>query len=134
MTEEEKKNNNTKETSWTCRLKSQTCCTQEKKEKKRYCATKNSQQNSLWYSLQNSLQNRLQNRLQCNQQYSLQYSNMELMSMALVHLLSLPLVFAYFLHKNLLRLQTKNKSMKNKINHQNDVACFRSNDGKNPIQ
>ena len=51
-----------------------------------------------------------------------------LMSMALVYLLSLPLEFAYFLHIKLRRLQTKNKSLKNK--HQNDVICFRPDDEK----
>ena len=45
-------------------------------------------------------------------------------SMALVDLLSLPLAFAYFLHITTHRLQIKNKSMKNKISHQNDVICF----------
>ena len=48
-----------------------------------------------------------------------------LISMVLVYLLSLPLAFAYFLHITLLRLQIKSKSMKNRINHQNDVICFR---------
>ena len=37
-----------------------------------------------------------------------------------------------FLHITLLRLQIKNKSMKNRINHQNDVICFRSDDEKTP--
>ena len=50
---------------------------------------------------------------------------MILMSMVLVYLLSLSLVLVYFLHITLLRL--KNKPMKkNKINHQNNVLCFRS--------
>ena len=53
-----------------------------------------------------------------------------LMSIVLVYLLSLPLAIAYFLHIKLLRLQVKNKSMKNRINHQNDVICFRSDDEK----
>ena len=44
-----------------------------------------------------------------------------LMSMALVYLLPLPSVFVYFLHI----LKIKNSSMKNRINHQNDVICFR---------
>ena len=44
---------------------------------------------------------------------------MILMSMALVYLLSLPLVFVYFLDITLSSL--KNSSMKNKINHQNDA-------------
>ena len=48
-----------------------------------------------------------------------------LISMALAYLLSLPLAFAYFLHITFLRLQIKNKSMKIKMNHQNDVICFR---------
>ena len=48
-----------------------------------------------------------------------------LMSMALVCLLSLPLMFVYFLHITLFSLQIKNKSMKNRINHQNNVICFR---------
>ena len=47
----------------------------------------------------------------------------DLMSMVLVHLLSLPLVFAYILHI----LKLKNKPMKkNEINQQNDFICFRS--------
>ena len=50
---------------------------------------------------------------------------MILMSMALVCLLSLPLVFVYFLHITLFNLKIKNLSMKNRINHQNDVICFR---------
>ena len=50
---------------------------------------------------------------------------MILMSMALVCLQSLPSVFVYFLHITLLRLKIKNKSIKNRINHQNDVICFR---------
>ena len=49
---------------------------------------------------------------------------MILMSMALVYMPSLPLVFAYFLHITL-SLKVKNLSMKNRINHQNDVICFR---------
>ena len=53
-----------------------------------------------------------------------------LMPMTLVYLLSLPLAFAYFLHIKLLRLQIKNKSMKNLINHQNDVIYFKSDDEK----
>ena len=48
-----------------------------------------------------------------------------LISMALAYLLSLPLAFAYFLHITFPRLQIKNKSMKIKMNHQNDVICFR---------
>ena len=54
----------------------------------------------------------------------LQY-RMILMSITLVYLLSLPLVFAYFLHITLFSLKIKKLSMKNKINHQNDVLCFR---------
>ena len=42
-------------------------------------------------------------------------------------------VCIFFAYK-LLRLQTKNKSMKNNINHQNDVICFRYYDEKNLIQ
>ena len=53
---------------------------------------------------------------------------MILMSVAFVYLLSLPLVFDYFLHITLPRLKMKNLSMKNRINHQNDVICFRSDD------
>ena len=49
--------------------------------------------------------------------------HMILMSMVLVYLVSLPLVFAYFLHITLFSL--KNLSMKNRINHQNDVICYR---------
>ena len=64
------------------------------------------------YSLQKSLQ------------YSLQYSQMELLYMMLVYLLSLPLEFVYFLHMTLFNLKKKS-SMKNRINHQNDVICFR---------
>ena len=70
--------------------------------------------------------------LQCSLQYKLQYSQMILMSIALVYLLSLPSVFMYFLH---IRLKIKktmiawrlSMSKKNKINHQNDVICFRKN-------
>ena len=57
----------------------------------------------------------------------LQY-RMILMSITLVYLLSLPLVFVYFLHITLFSLKIVKKkklSMKNKINHQNDVLCFR---------
>ena len=50
------------------------------------------------------------------------------MSMALVYFLPLPLVFVYFLHIALPRLKIKNSSMKNRINHQNDFVCFRSDD------
>ena len=39
-------------------------------------------------------------------------------------LAALTLVFVYFLHTTLFSL--KNTSMKNRINHQNDVICFRS--------
>ena len=49
-----------------------------------------------------------------------------LMSLALVYLLTLPLVFVYFLHITLFSLKIKNSSMKIRINHQNDVICFRS--------
>ena len=55
----------------------------------------------------------------------LQNSQMILMSMALMCLLSLPLVFVYFLHITL-STKIKNLSMKNKINHQKDVICFTS--------
>ena len=48
-----------------------------------------------------------------------------LISMALAYLLSLPLAFAYFLHITFPRLQIKNKSMKSRMNYQNDVICFR---------
>ena len=50
-----------------------------------------------------------------------------LMSIALAYLLSLPLTLVYFLHITLLRLEIKNSSMKNRINHQNNVIWFRSN-------
>ena len=53
---------------------------------------------------------------------------MILMSMALVCLRSFPLVFVYFLH---ITLFLKNLSMKNRINHQKDFICFRSDDEKN---
>ena len=45
--------------------------------------------------------------------------------MALVYLRSLLSVFVYFLHITL--FSQKNLSMKNKINHQKDVICFRKN-------
>ena len=48
-----------------------------------------------------------------------------LMSMMLVYLLLLPLVFVYCLHITLSNLKIKNSSMKKRINHQNDVICFR---------
>ena len=48
-----------------------------------------------------------------------------LISMALAYLLFLPLAFTYFLHITLPRLQIKNKSMKNRMNYQNNVICFR---------
>ena len=35
---------------------------------------------------------------------------------------------SYFLHITLPRLQIKTQSMKNRINHQKDVICFRSDD------
>ena len=50
---------------------------------------------------------------------------MILIFMALVYFLSLPLAFVYFFHITLLRLKTKKPSMKNKINNQNEVICFR---------
>ena len=49
---------------------------------------------------------------------------MTFMSMALIYLLSSPLVFVYFLHIVLFSL--KKISMKNRINHQNNFICFRS--------
>ena len=52
---------------------------------------------------------------------------MILMSMALVYLLSLSSVFKYFLYITLPSLKIKNSSIKNRINHQNDVICFRKN-------
>ena len=48
---------------------------------------------------------------------------MILMSMVLACLLSLPLVFVYFLVITLCSL--KNPSMENKINHQKDAICFK---------
>ena len=51
---------------------------------------------------------------------------MIVMSMALVYLLSLQLMFVYFLHITHLKLQMKSKW----IYHQNDVICFRSDDEK----
>ena len=95
------------------------------KRKKKYCITKSSLQSSLQYSLQYSLQNSFQYSLQYSFQYSLQYSQIMLMFIALVYLLSLPLVFVYFLHITI-SLKIKNKPMKNKTNHQNDILCFRS--------
>ena len=50
---------------------------------------------------------------------------MILMSMVLIYLLPLPLLFVYFLHITL-SLKIKNPSMKNMINKQNDVLCFRN--------
>ena len=58
---------------------------------------------------------------------------MILLSMALVHLLSLPLVFVYFLH--ILRLKIKNKTMitrqlsmrKKHDQPLSDVICFKKN-------
>ena len=44
---------------------------------------------------------------------------MILMSMALACLLSLPLLFVYFLHITPSRLKIKKPSMNNRINHQN---------------
>ena len=55
---------------------------------------------------------------------SLPQDQMILMLIALVYLLSLPLAFVYFLYIKLLRLKTKDKPMKNKIDHQNDVICM----------
>ena len=52
---------------------------------------------------------------------------MILISMALVYLRSLLSVFVYFLHIILPRPKTKNKSMKNRINDQNYIICFRKN-------
>ena len=50
---------------------------------------------------------------------------MILMSMALICLLSLPLVFVYVLHITLFNLKIKKLSMKNRINHQKNVICFK---------
>ena len=52
---------------------------------------------------------------------------MILISMVLVYLLSLLLVFVYFLYITLSNLKIKNSSMKNMINNQNDVICFKKN-------
>ena len=52
---------------------------------------------------------------------------MTLISMALVYLLSLLSVFVYFLHITLPRPKIKNKSIKNRINHQNYIICCRKN-------
>ena len=49
---------------------------------------------------------------------------MILISMVLVYLLSLPLAFAYVLDITLSSLK-KPPMKKNKINHQNDVICFK---------
>ena len=84
----------------------------------------NGLQNGLQYNLQDSLQYSLQNSLQYSLRNNLRHSQMELMSMVLVCLWSLPSVFVYFLHITL-SLKIKNLSMKNRINHQNDVICFR---------
>ena len=59
------------------------------------------------------------------------HNQMILMFMALVCLLSLPSVFVYFLHITLFSLKIKSLSMENRIKHQNDVICFRSDDEKN---
>ena len=96
-------NNNTREAFGARCSRSKTCSTHEKKEKKKYYVTKSSFLNSLQYSLQYSIQCSLQYSLRC----SLQYSQIELIFIALVHLLSLPFAFAYFLHIKLLGLQTK---------------------------
>ena len=47
-----------------------------------------------------------------------------LMSKVLLYLMSLSLVFVYFLHITRPRLKIKNPSMKTKINNQYDVLCF----------
>ena len=73
----------------------------KKREKKKYCAAKNSVQNSI------------------------QYCQMILISMALAYLLYLPLTFVYFLYITFFSLKIKNLSLKNRINHQKDVTCFR---------
>ena len=88
---------------------------------------RNKEQSTVQSREQSSVQSTysLQNSHQYSLQYSLQYSQMMLMSMALVSLLSLPLAFVYFLHIMLLRLKIKNSSMKNRINNQNDLICFR---------
>ena len=54
---------------------------------------------------------------------------MILMFMGLVCLLSLPLVFVYFLQilKNKPMITWRLSMSKKKINHQNDVICFRKN-------
>ena len=52
---------------------------------------------------------------------------MEPMFIALVYLLSLPWAFVYFFHITLFSLKIKISSMKNLINHQNDVICFKKN-------
>ena len=93
-----------------------------KKEKNKYCITKNNLQCSLQNSLRNSLQYRQQYSLEYSLQYSLQYS--QIMSMTLAYLLSLQLVFVYFLLITFSSL--KQKPMKNKINHQNKLMCFRT--------
>ena len=95
-----------------------------KKRKEEILCSKDSLQYSLHNGLQNSLQYNLQGSLQYSLRNNLRHSQMELMSMVLVCLWSLPSVFVYFLHITL-SLKLKNLSMKNRINHQNDVICFR---------
>ena len=97
---------------------------------KRAALNEKSKEEILHSNLQNSSQYSLQYSLQYSSQYSLhyslQYGQMILMSMVLVCLLSLRLAFIYFLHITILKVKTKKPPMKkNKINHQNDVICFK---------
>ena len=122
LNKNDRRSNNMRKISWARRSSPQACCTHEKKEKKKYYVTIlcNSLQNNTQNSLQNSLKFSLQNSLQ----FSLQYS--QIMSMALGYLPSLPQVFAYFLRTT----KKQNKSFMNNLLNQNDVICFRPDNGK----
>ena len=129
MAEEDKKNKNKKETSWTCRLRSQTCCTHEKKKRRDIV-----QQRTVYRTVYGTVY-----RTVHSTGYSTAYSTVcstVKWSLCLwrctlaVLAIDVCVFFAYKTSQS----ANKNKSMKNKTIHQNDVICFRSDDEKNPMQ
>ena len=89
-----------------------------KKEKKRFCVTK-----------QSTVQSTVQSKKQSTVQTAIQLNDTYIYGVGILAVLAIRVCL--FLHITLPRLQIKNKSMKNNSNHQKDVICFRSDDEKN---
>ena len=83
-------------------------------------------------TVQSTIQSTLQSTVQSTVQSSVQWNGTYVYDAGTLAVLAIGVCI--FLYIKLLRLQKKKKSMKNKINHQNEVIYFRSDDKKSLIQ